>query len=135
MSRKLITPIVEHVSPQHELQVEDDLDEDEGLDATAMDEEDATERTPLVHRLNRHKPITATKRLLASPSVIAFVIGLLVALIKPVQRWLFGISVQNPHGGWIWQSIGWGVSVLGAVYIVLDTVRFAASLREIDSEL
>lgn len=117
--------------------MEDDLDElDEGLDPRTLDEEDVTERTPLVSRtsVSSARPFNP-RDLIYSPAVMAFVLGLFVGLVKPVQRWLFRITLDTPNGSWLWQSVGWGVSVLGTLYFVLDIVRFGATLRETDTHL
>ena len=124
----LIAPIVERVSPSREELVEDDLDVP--TPTHPVDEEDATESTPLVPKPTAISTGSALGHTLTSPAPIAFSLGLLVALVKPVQRGLTGITADYPSGGWVWQSVGLGVWTLGAAWVVLDIVRFGTSLRE-----
>ena len=124
----LIAPVVERVSPSREQLVEDDLDVP--TPTHPVDEEDATESTPLVPKPAAIPTRFALRQSLLSPASVAFVLGLLVALIKPVQRGLTGITADYPSGGWVWQSVGLGLWTLGAAWVVLDIVRFGASVRE-----
>ncbi|KAK1924507.1 mitochondrial carrier domain-containing protein [Papiliotrema laurentii] len=127
-ARTLIAPVVERVSPSREQLVEDDLDVP--TPTHPVDEEDATESTPLVPKPAAIPTRFALRQSLLSPASVAFVLGLLVALIKPVQRGLTGITADYPSGGWVWQSVGLGLWTLGAAWVVLDIVRFGASVRE-----
>jgi predicted permease len=133
----LIAPVVDRISPPYADGPEDDLDDlDESLDPRSLDEEDASERTPLVAKPPARPSMRQVSlQTLRSPMTIAYILGLLIALIKPVQRRVLGIYPEVPMGGWVWQSVGWALSVLGGVYVVLDVVRFGAHLREADTEM
>jgi len=100
-----------------------------------VDEEDATETTPLVVRRKTSARLNklASRSTYTSPGVIAFVLGLLIALIKPVQRKVIGVTPDHTEGSWVWQSFGLGLYILGALYAVLDIVRFGVETREVES--
>ena len=126
--RILITPIVERVSPLPAALPVDDLDIPTPVHPVA--EEDATERTPLVAGPTTSKLVKRSTY--TSPVLIATGLGLLIAIIKPIHRWLLGVTPDHPAGTWAWQSFGTALHILGAVYAVLDIVRAGVELREAD---
>lgn len=117
---------MERVSPLPAPEPTDDLDVPTPVHP--VDEEDATERTPLVAAPARSK--LGKKATYTSPALIATVIGLFISIVKPLQRSLLGITPDDQAGSWAWQSLGTAFQVLGAVYAILDIVRAGVELRE-----
>ena len=62
----------------------------------------------------------------SNPLVAATFIGLLIGLIKPVQRALIG-DVEHSTGGW--QTLGGGLILLGGAYAVVEMVAIGATIR------
>ena len=127
-----LAPVVDRLSPRLE-EPEDDFDVPTPVHP--VDEEDATETTPLVvrHKTSPKLGQIASRSAYTSPGVIAFVLGLLIALIKPVQRKLIGVTPDHEEGSWAWQSFGLGLYILGRTYAILDIVRFGVETREVES--
>ncbi|OCF34749.1 mitochondrial carrier protein [Kwoniella heveanensis BCC8398] len=99
---------------------ESDVDPDEDLEAD--------ERTPLVASLNKEKtPATIARSVLLSPIILATLLGLLIGLIKPVQRFIVGQG--GPEGTWIWGSVGLGLRYLGGVFALLEIIGIGAKIR------
>jgi hypothetical protein len=127
-----LAPVVDRLSPQLE-EPEDDFDAPTPVHP--VDEEDATETTPLVVRRKASPQLKqlASRSTFTSPGVIAFVLGLLIALIKSVQRKIIGVTPDQTQGSWLWQCVGLALYILGSVYAVLDIVRFGVETREVES--
>ena len=119
---------MERASPLPAPEPLDDLD----IPATVhpVDEEDATERTPLVAGPTPSKLVKRSTY--TSPALVSTALGVFIALVKPVQRALLGITPDQQAGSWAWQSLGTAIRLLGAVYAVLDIVRAGVEFREAD---
>ena len=106
--------------------------ESQGAEVIPSDAEEASETTPLVvNGDNKHRPgPTVASRLskLLAPSIVAAVIGLLVGMIKPLQRVVVG-SAANEHLTGLWNSLGAGLVILGASFATVHMLSIGASLR------
>ena len=109
----------------------DDDDEEDVPEATAAEGEDATERTPLVNRTATTKKSTSGKLFdtFVSPLSIAAVLGLLIALIKPVQQKVIGYTIDEQVGSGFWQSIGVGLSIIAVAFVAVDLVAVGATVK------
>ncbi|ORX36960.1 mitochondrial carrier domain-containing protein [Kockovaella imperatae] len=102
---------------------------DDESEVEPIDAEEATERTPLV-RPSDTKPASKISRAsLLSPLVIASVFGLVIGLIKPVQRAIFGLSIEQTRGNWAWRSFGSGLQVLALAFVAIDIVGQGAAVK------
>lgn len=115
--------------PIRGLSTEDnETDEAVETDLLAEDEivDEADERTPLVAR---HKPTDPQplRAKLLSPLSLAAVAGLLVGLIKPLQRVVVGDA--DSGGNWFWLSVGSALIVLGSTFAVVDILALGAGIR------
>ena len=106
-------------------------DDEESADAEPTDVEDATERTPLV-RSPDSKPLggpTTARSAIVSPLFLASVLGLFIGLIKPVQRVIFGLSLERSEGNWTWQAIGSGLQILAVAFVAVDILSTGATVK------
>ncbi|WVQ94289.1 hypothetical protein IAU59_001368 [Kwoniella sp. CBS 9459] len=102
--------------------LDDDLDPNEDIEAD--------ERTPLVGGSSQAKakgPTQIAKTVLLSPIIIATIFGLLIGLIKPVQRFVVGQA--TPEGTWLWGSIGLGLKYLGGAFALVEIIGVGAKIR------
>lgn len=124
------TPASRAVARDAEDEENDDEDQ-QGSDA------EASERTPLVStsRLRSSRaisPVIKTWRILtSSPNIAAAALGLLVGLVKPIQRALIGTH----HEAGTWQSLGTGLILLGGAYAAVEVFAVGASLRAAERKL
>jgi hypothetical protein len=107
---------------------EDRLDGDD-LDTLSdySGEQDADENTRLIG--GGRKSSSAARvwsGVTSNPLVAATSIGLLIGLIKPVQRALIG-DLEHSTGGW--QTLGGGLILLGGAYAVVEMVAIGATIR------
>jgi hypothetical protein len=106
-----------------DLLVEDDLDNLSDYSG----EQDADENTRLIG--GGRKASSAARvwsGVTSNPLVAATSIGLLIGLIKPVQRALIG-DLEHSTGGW--QTLGGGLILLGGAYAVVEMVAIGATIR------
>lgn len=91
------------------------------------DDEDATEDTRLLG--GGRSPSTAVQvwdSITTNLLLFASLIGILIGLIKPVQRVLVG-DVEHFTGGW--QSLGGGLVILGGAYAAVEMLAIGATIR------
>jgi hypothetical protein len=67
----------------------------------------------------------------SNPLVAATSIGLLIGLIKPVQRALIG-DLEHSTGGW--QTLGGGLILLAGAYATVEMVAIGATIRAGESK-
>lgn len=108
--------------------IEDRLDGDD-LDTLSgySGEQDADENTRLI--AGGQKSSSAARvwsGVTSNPLVAATSIGLLIGLVKPVQRALIG-DLEHSTGGW--QTLGGGLILLGGAYAVVEMVAIGATIR------
>jgi hypothetical protein len=106
-----------------DLLVEDDLDNLSDYSG----EQDADENTRLIG--GGRKSSSAARvwsGVTSNPLVAATSIGLLIGIIKPVQRALIG-DLEHSTGGW--QTLGGGLILLGGAYAVVEMVAIGATIR------
>nr|XP_019006139.1 mitochondrial carrier protein [Kwoniella mangroviensis CBS 8507]OCF69600.1 mitochondrial carrier protein [Kwoniella mangroviensis CBS 8507] len=135
-ARILFAPFIATKHSHLEIDVLDEpISDDQTPNEIVEDEEDADERTPLV---GFKRNIRSTHSLLAktrSPIFIATVLGLLVGLIKPLQRFIVGTDDGDT---WLWGSIGLGLRFLGGAFALVEIIGIGAGIRagekHIDSE-
>ncbi|WVR03203.1 hypothetical protein IAU60_000194 [Kwoniella sp. DSM 27419] len=134
--RSLVAPLV--LSQTVAVRGEDDDDaevdgeaahDQQLLSPSLEDDEDVDERTPLVSRYSKKGPVTLARSVLVSPMFIATVAGLLIGLIKPVQRFLVGDMINGTGETWLWGSIGLGLKYLGATYAVVEIIAIGSGIR------
>ncbi len=115
------------------LEGEDSEDLLEEVHEPPVDVEEATERTPLVRSESSHSNLPQTHKSalfsLFSPVVVSTVLGLLIGLIKPVQRFIVGREADGMNGSWFWQSFGSGLVVLGAGFALVELIALGAAIR------
>jgi hypothetical protein len=105
------------------------------------DADDVSERTPLVSssRLRNKPGISSAFKiwnvLTSSPNIAAAALGLIIGLIKPVQRALIGVHNGSGHETGTWQSIGTGLILLGGAYATVEVLAVGASLRAAERKL
>lgn len=115
--------------PIRGLSVDDDAAEEDIAETVIPDEgdaEEADERTPLVAR-SKPTDSQSLRAKLLSPLALAAVVGLLVGLIKPLQRVIVG-DVET-GGNWFWLSVGSALIALGSTFAVVDTLALGAGIR------
>ena len=93
------------------------------------DDSDTDERTPLVSSPSPKSILTSPSTYFA-PRTIASVLGLLVAMVKPLQRGITGLTADHSDGTWFWQTFGQALMILGMVYAVVDILGTGVHLRE-----
>lgn len=110
---------------------EDTADDSRSDPSEPTDLEDATERTPLVTPAaqSHPEPTRAALLSLSSPVLFSAIVGLLVGLIKPVQRTIVGVGADNSNGSWAWQSLGSGLVLLGAAFALIEMIGIGAGIR------
>nr|XP_018266291.1 mitochondrial carrier protein [Kwoniella dejecticola CBS 10117]OBR88449.1 mitochondrial carrier protein [Kwoniella dejecticola CBS 10117] len=101
--------------------VSDDQQED-----IVEDENDADERTPLVRGKRNIKATHKILLLTRSPILIATVLGLLVGVIKPVQRFIVGTDQGDT---WLWGSVGLALRCLGGAFVIVELIGIGAGIR------
>ena len=96
-------------------------------DTPIEEEEEPTEQSRLI---GRGKKSSSTNRLfhhaVSHVELLAGLMGLLVGLVKPIQRALIGTQ-ESTTGGW--SSIGGGLMLLAAAYATVDMLSIGAGLR------
>jgi hypothetical protein len=108
----------------------DERQDDDSDDGASSDIEDPTERTPLVPSSTSAERATAKSSLAhLAPVLIASALGLLICLIKPVQHALIGHDVREGDFTGSWRSIGFGLSILGASFAVVDLLADGMNAR------
>ena len=135
VARSIIDPFVTRISPRARDIASEDDDTDERVDqggiALPADEDDLTERTPLIApATSASRSRLAVKSTYTSLVVIAPIAGLVIALIKPLQRVVTGLTVESNEGNWFWHSIGAGLIAIGGVYAVVDILKTGAEVKE-----
>ena len=95
----------------------------------SADEEDANERTPLVSSAAKNSSQPTPREILLSPLFIASVLGLFIGLIKPIQRVVFGLTLDYTQGNWTWQAIGSGLYVLSIAFVAVDLIGTGATVK------
>ncbi|KAK8844536.1 hypothetical protein IAR55_006383 [Kwoniella newhampshirensis] len=131
VARSALSPLIARIVPSSLISGGDETEEHGRLISEPTDADDADERTPLVNpttsrTVNRRKVLLSTVQ---SPILIAAVVGLLIGLIKPLQRVVVGTGVEDSDGSWLWQSIGLGLVFLGASFALVETLGVGAGLR------
>lgn len=97
------------------------------VDEPEDEEEEATEQTRLVGGGKKPGPATAILRQTAlNLEIVAGTLGLLIGLVKPLQRVLIGTS-ESATGGW--SGIGGGLLLLAAAYATVDMLSIGVSVR------
>jgi hypothetical protein len=90
-------------------------------------EQEADEGTRLIGGGRKPSP---AKRLLTgvtgNPLLVASSIGLLIGIVKPIQRVLIG-DVEHSTGGW--QTLGGGLILLSGAFAVVEMVATGATIR------
>jgi hypothetical protein len=135
VARSIIDPLVTRISPRaRDITSEDDDTDgrvDQGGIALPADEDDSTERTPLIAPASSaSRSRLAVKSTYTSLVVIAPIAGLVIALIKPLQRVVTGLTVESSEGNWFWHSVGAGLIAIGGVYAVVDILKTGAEVKE-----
>jgi hypothetical protein len=103
---------------------------DDETDALLPADEEATERTPLVASAQPEKPrLGATVIRYVTPTTVAAILGLLVGLIKPLQRLIVGNVRDGEHLTGAWESVAFGLVLLGGAYAVVDMASQGAYIR------
>ncbi|WVW81419.1 hypothetical protein I302_103412 [Kwoniella bestiolae CBS 10118] len=106
--------------------IDEPLSDSDTPNEIVEDDEDVDERTPLV---GFKRNIRSTHSLLAktrSPIFIATVLGLLVGLIKPVQRFIVGADEGDT---WLWGSVGLALRFLGGAFALVEIIGIGAGIR------
>ncbi|WVF66676.1 hypothetical protein IAT40_001417 [Kwoniella sp. CBS 6097] len=140
LARLVIRPFVDRqiaLAKSHEVEnehgVEDGTTVPIGLDSNSdldpNEDIEADERTPLVASTqNKTKtPTQIAKSVLFSPIILATIFGLLIGLIKPVQRFVVGQG--GAEGTWLWGSIGLGLRYLGGAFALIEIIGVGAKIR------
>lgn len=125
IDRRLLAIALPHIlgpSIETSLGQTDDPDTDPDTDS----EEEATERTGLLGRSKASPVVQTLDRLAANTELVAGVLGLLIGVVKPVQRILIGTS-ESATGGWA--SVGGGLMLLAAAYATVEILGVGASIR------
>ena len=128
-SRALLVSLVpQFFDARFEAQQEDRMDGDDLDNLSAYSgEQDADENTRLI---GGGRKVSSAARVwsgvTSNPLVAATSIGLLIGLIKPVQRALIG-DLEHSTGGW--QTLGGGLILLGGAYAVVEMVAIGATIR------
>lgn len=117
--------------PSESVSGEDSAEQQVDSALEPADVEDADERTPLVNpttakTVNKRTVFLSTVQ---SPILIAAVVGLVIGVIKPLQRVVVGTGVEGSDGSWLWQGIGLGVVFLGSSFALVETLGVGAGLR------
>ncbi|RXK37497.1 hypothetical protein M231_05218 [Tremella mesenterica] len=129
-----------HVIPKRKESINVEEETSNGADVTAEPEsmEDVTENTPLIASSDP-KPRSEVKlssRLgkIVTPASIAALLGLLIGLIKPVQRALVGTVAGDKQLTGVWESVGFGLAGLGGTYAVLEMLAIGSSIRAAEAK-
>jgi predicted permease len=89
--------------------------------------QDANENTRLIGRGT--KPSIRARVMngvTTNPLFVAVLAGVLIGLIKPIQRGLIG-DVEHSTGGW--QTLGGGLILLAGAYAAVEMVAIGATIR------
>jgi len=124
----LVSLVPQFFNAKTEDRNEDRLDEDD-LDTLSdySGEQDVDENTRLIGGGRKSSSAAQVWRgVTSNPLVAATSIGLLIGLIKPVQRALIG-DLEHSTGGW--QTLGGGLILLGGAYAVVEMVAIGATIR------
>jgi len=85
------------------------------------------ENTRLIGRGKKQSPATRVwTGVTSNPLVAATSLGLLIGIIKPVQRALIGDMEQSTGG---WQTLGGGLILLAGAYATVEMVAIGATIR------
>ncbi|WVQ85124.1 hypothetical protein IAT38_007289 [Cryptococcus sp. DSM 104549] len=131
--RSFLSPLINRLVLDPAKKADEEAEpEDVAPAAEPTDTEDADERTSLLNRptissAHSFKPVVLS--IIQSPIVISAVLGLVIGTVKPLQRVITGVGADSPDGGWLWQSVGLGLVLLGSVFAVVDTVGAGAGIR------
>lgn len=103
---------------------------DDETDGLIPADEEATERTPLVASAQPEKPrLGAAVIRYVTPTTVAAVLGLVIGLIKPLQRLIVGDVRDGEHLMGAWESVAFGLVILGGAYAVVDMASQGAYIR------
>ncbi|WRT63345.1 uncharacterized protein IL334_000250 [Kwoniella shivajii] len=91
------------------------------------DDEDADEHTPLVGSRRNSKSIITAFAVARSPIFVSAVLGLLIGLIKPVQKFIVG--TQDGGDTWLWGSLGLGLRFIGGAFALIEIIGIGAGIR------
>jgi hypothetical protein len=133
--RALLNPVMSRLAPgakpTNNLIANDDHTS-EGLSAPVEveEDEDPTERTPLVRSSSGTSPKQSSRydvlQHLVHPIFTPAVLGLLVGCIKPIQSYVFGLNVNDTSGTWVWNGIG---------FAIVEMVGIGAGIRAGEKKL
>ncbi|ORY23711.1 mitochondrial carrier domain-containing protein [Naematelia encephala] len=130
LGRFVLLPVIQRIQPPVAPLGEEINGDSESLDDAEADLEEPTERTPLVAY---KAPSPASYKFFVTPLLIAVVLGLFIGLIKPLQRLLIGDGWTERTPSGLWQSIGYGIILLGTTFAVVDMIGVGASLRAVEA--
>jgi hypothetical protein len=125
--RRIITVVARPLIHPTATKIEADIDDT--TVPSGLDDDEATELTPLVHSNTPTKQ--SIQRIVLrhlSPVSIATIFGLLIGVIKPIQRLVVGdVTDQRWTSGW--QSLGTGITLLGASFALIEIFSKGAGIR------
>jgi hypothetical protein len=103
---------------------------DQDTDDSDSEAGEPTERTPLVSSTESTRNPTAVYAVgKLSPVLLAAVLGLFICLVKPIQHALIGHNVREGDFTGSWRGIGFGLTLLGASFAVVDLLADGMSVR------
>ncbi|WWD22912.1 hypothetical protein CI109_107407 [Kwoniella shandongensis] len=131
IARTALSPLIARLVPSEAFSGDDAAEQHDGSADEPTDFEEADERTPLVSPttskiVNKRTILLSTVQ---SPILIAAVIGLVIGIIKPLQRVVVGTGVEDSNGSWLWQGVGLGLVFLGASFALVETLGVGAGVR------